>query len=89
MVQKSVPHLKSDEEAEAFLDQDLTDYLALDNFTEVRFAFLPRTKKVTFCVPAALLEAVRQQARQEGISSQQYIRRAVEKSLVAARQDSE
>ena len=38
MVQKSVPHLKSDEEAEAFLDQDLTDYLALDNFTEVRWS---------------------------------------------------
>jgi predicted DNA binding CopG/RHH family protein len=88
-VQKSVPHLQSDAEAEAFLDQDLMDYLALDNFTEVRFAFLPKTRKVTLRVPAAWLEAVRQQARQEGISYQQYIRRAVEQSLAAARQDSE
>ena len=70
---------KSDEEVEAFLDQDLTDYLDLDNFTVVRFEFLPKTKKVNLRVPEALLEAVRQQAKQEGISYQKYIRRAVDK----------
>jgi predicted DNA binding CopG/RHH family protein len=86
MARKSIPTLKNDEEAEAFLDQDLTDYLDLDNFTVVRFEFLPKTKKVNLRVPEALLEAVRQQAKQEGISYQQYIRRAVEKSLVADRQ---
>jgi len=86
MTKKSIPKLMSDEEAEAFLDQDLTDYLDLDTFTEVRFEFLPKTKKVNLRVPEALLEAVRQQAKQEGISYQKYIRRAVEKSLVADRQ---
>jgi predicted DNA binding CopG/RHH family protein len=86
MTKKSIPTLTSDEEAEAFLDQDLTDYLDLDTFTEVRFEFLPKTKKVNLRVPEALLEAVRQQAKQEGISYQKYIRRAVEKSLVADRQ---
>ena len=89
MARKSIPTLKSDEEAEAFLDQDLTDYLDLDNFTAVRFEFLPKTKKVNLHVPEALLEAVRQQAKQEGISYQTYIRRAVEKSLVADRQHPE
>ncbi len=85
MAKKSMPNLKSDEEAEAFLDQDLTDYLDLDTFTAVRFEFLPKTKKVNLRVPEALLEAVRQQAQQEGISYQKYIRRAVEKFLVADR----
>jgi predicted DNA binding CopG/RHH family protein len=85
MTKKSIPTLTSDEDAEAFLDQDLTDYLDLDTFTEVRFEFLPKTKKVNLRVPEALLDAVRQQAKQEGISYQKYIRRAVEKSLVADR----
>jgi predicted DNA binding CopG/RHH family protein len=89
MARKNIPTLKSDEEAEAFLDQDLTDYLDLDNFTVVRFELLPKTKKVNLRVPEALLEAVRQQAKQEGISYQKYIRRAVEKSLVADRQHPE
>ena len=89
MVQKSASHLQSDAEAAAFLAHDLTDSLALDTFTEVRCAFLPKTRKVTLRGPAALLEAVRQQARQEGISYQQYIRRALEQSLAAARQGSE
>ena len=55
----------------------------------MRFEFLPKTKKVNLRVPEALLEAVRQQAKQEGISYQKYIRRAVEKSLVADRQHPE
>src|SRR5262249_13582359 len=82
---KSIPTLKSAEEAKSLLDRDLTDYRDLDNFTVVRFEFLPKTKKVNLRVPEALLEAVRQQAKQEGSSYQQYIRRAVEKSLVADR----
>ena len=58
MARKSIPTLKSDEEAEAFLDQDLTDYLDLDNFTVVRFEFLPKTKKVSLRVPEALLARI-------------------------------
>ena len=46
MARKSIPTLKGDEEADAFLDQDLTDYLDLNNFTVVRFGFLPKTKRV-------------------------------------------
>jgi predicted DNA binding CopG/RHH family protein len=83
MAKKKVPEFKSDQEAEAFLEQDLTDYLDLDNFTEVSFEFLPKTKQVNLRFPEPLLAAVRQKAKQEGISYQKYIRRAVEKSLTS------
>ena len=83
MAKKNVPAFKSDEDAEAFLDQDLTDYLDLAHFAEVSFEFLPKTKQVNLRFPAPLLAAVRQKAKQEGISYQKYIRRAVEKSLLS------
>jgi len=81
MPKKTVPAFTSDEEAAAFLDQDLTDYVHLDNFVAVRFEFLPKTKQVNLRVPEPLLKAVRQKAKQEGISYQKYIRRAIEKAL--------
>lgn len=42
---KKVPKLKSDKEAEKLLEQDLTDYIDLKNFSQVRFEFLPKTKE--------------------------------------------
>ena len=83
MAKKKVPEFKSDKEAAEFLEQDLTDYLDLANFTEVSFEFLPKTKQVNLRFPEPLLAAVRQKAKQEGISYQRYIRRAVEKSLIS------
>jgi predicted DNA binding CopG/RHH family protein len=85
MPKKNVPAFTSDEEAGAFLDQDLTDYLHLESFSAVRFEFLPKTKQVNLRVPEPLLEAVRQKAKQEGISYQKYIRRAIEKALATDR----
>ena len=78
---KKVPELKSDKEAEEFLEQDLTDYIDLKNFNQVSFEFLPKTKKVNIRFPEQLLDAVRQKAKHEGMSYQKYIRRAVEESL--------
>lgn len=81
MPKKNVQAFMSDEEAESFLEQDLTDYVHLENFAAVRFEFLPKTKQVNLLVPEPLLEAVRQKAKQAGISYQKYIRRAIEKAL--------
>ena len=78
---KKVPKLKSDKEAEDFLDHDLTDYIDLKKFARVNFEFLPKDKKVNLRFPEPLLEAVKQRAKREGISYQKYIRRAVEESL--------
>ena len=43
---KQIPRFKTDEEAEQFLEQDLTDYLDPKNFTPVTFELLPKTKQV-------------------------------------------
>ena len=78
---KSVPHFASDEEAEAFLEQDLTDYLDLGAFRPVRFVFSGPTRRVSLQIPEALLEAVKSRARREGMSYRDYVRRALERSL--------
>ncbi len=80
-MKKKVPRFKTDQEAEQFLEQDLTDYLNLKNFIPVTFELLPKTKQVNLRFSEPLLNAVRQRAAQEGISYQKFIRRAVEGSL--------
>lgn len=78
---KKVPEFRTDEEAEAFLDQDLTDYLDLQNFQKVSFEFLPKTERVNLRFSGPLLAAVRAKAKQAGMSYQKYIRQVVEESL--------
>ena len=80
-MKKKVPRFKTDQEAEQFLERDLTDYLNLKQFTPVTFELLPKTKQVNLRFSEPLLNAVRQRAAQEGISYQKFIRRAVEGSL--------
>ena len=80
-MKKKVPRFKTDQEAEQFLDRDLTDYLNLKNFTPVTFELLPKTKQINLRFSEPLLNAVRKRAEQEGISYQKFIRRAVEGSL--------
>ena len=78
---KKVPKFRTDEEAEAFLDQDLTDYLDLANFERVSFEFMPKTERVNLRFSAPLLAAVRAKAKRAGMSYQKYIRQVVEESL--------
>ena len=79
---KKVPNFKTDQEAEDFLDQDLTDYLNLKHFEQASFEFLPKSERVNLRVSKSLLEAVRKNAEQRGVSYQKYIRLAIEQSLV-------
>ena len=76
-----IPEFRTDEELEAFLEQDLSDYITPENFKPARFEFLPKTRQVNLRFSEALLDAVRQRAREEGISYQRYIRQAVERAL--------
>ncbi|MCA9994529.1 MAG: hypothetical protein KDE56_02205 [Anaerolineales bacterium] len=80
---KKLPDLTNDAEAEDILDQDLTDYIDLENFTAVRFEFLPKTEKINLRVSRPLLEAVKAKAEAEGMSYQKYIRLVVERSLTS------
>ncbi len=78
-MKKKMPEFKNDQDAENFLDQDLSEYIDPKNFKQVNFEFLPKTKKVNIRFSEALLNVVREKAEQEGISYQKFIRKAVEK----------
>jgi len=75
--------LKTDEEAEAFLEQDLTDYLHAGNFKPYRFEFMPKAKSINLRISDDLLNAVRERAKRQGIPYQRYIRQALERAVAA------
>jgi predicted DNA binding CopG/RHH family protein len=63
---KKVPEFKTDAEAEAFLDQDLSD-LDFSQFKPTRFEFERKAGRLNMRLPDALLEAVKARARQRGM----------------------
>jgi predicted DNA binding CopG/RHH family protein len=82
-MKKKFPVLRTDEEAEAFLEQDLSDYLHAGNFRPVRFEFLPKQKSINLRLSEDLLNAVRARAKLQGIPYQRYIRRTLERAVTA------
>ncbi len=84
---RKIPEMTTDAEAEAFLEQDLTEYLDLRNWQKTGFEFQPKVKTVNMRFSQPLYEAVKKAAEQEGISYQRYIRQAVEQSLQMPRTD--
>ena len=84
-MRKKFPVLKTDEEAEAFLQQDLSDYLHADNFKPMRFEFQPKEKSINLRISEPLLKAVQANAKREGIPYQRYIRQALEKAITQKR----
>jgi predicted DNA binding CopG/RHH family protein len=77
---KKIPHFQSDEEAEAFVAEDISDYITAENFKRVRFEFLPKDTKINMRLPLSLLENIKQVAEKQGISYQKYIRMTLEQA---------
>jgi predicted DNA binding CopG/RHH family protein len=77
---RKVPVLRSDEEAEAFLMQDLSD-LDFSQFKPMRFEFEKKEAQVNMRVPESLLEAVKDKARARGIPYTRYIRMLMERDI--------
>jgi len=80
-MKKKVPHFKTDEEAEAFLDQDLTDYLHAGNFKAMHFEIRPKEKSINLRISEDLLAVVRENAKREGVPYQRYIRHLIERGV--------
>ena len=80
-MKKKLPILRTDEEAEAFLEQDLSEY-DFSQFKPVRFVFEPKTENISLRLPTDLMEAVRLLAETEGISEQAFFRAALEQAVV-------
>jgi predicted DNA binding CopG/RHH family protein len=86
-MKKRFPALKTDEEADAFLEQDLTDYLHTKTAEWMRFEFKPKEKSLNLRISTELLDAVRKNAKREGIPYQRYIRRALERAVMEPKRD--
>jgi predicted DNA binding CopG/RHH family protein len=80
-MKRKVPRFKTDEEAEAFLEQDLSD-LDFSQFKPIRFEFKPKQKSLNLRISEELLDAVRKNAKREGIPYQRYIRQALERAVM-------
>jgi len=79
-MKRKVPKFKTDEEAEAFLEQDLSD-LDFSQFKPIRFEFKPKQKSLNLRISEELLAAVRKDAKRQGIPYQRYIRQALERAV--------
>ena len=77
-----VPVLMSDEEAEAFLEQDLSK-LDFSKFKPMRFELQPKSERINMRLPKPLFDEVKARAQKEGVPYQRYIRRVLESALAA------
>ena len=77
---RQVPRLGSDEAAEAFLDQDLSD-LDFSQFEPARFVFETTSERIDMRVPKPLLDALKVLASQRGMPFTRLIREMMEREL--------
>jgi predicted DNA binding CopG/RHH family protein len=65
--------MTTDEEADAFLEQDLS-YLNFSQFKPVRFEFQAKAARLNMRLPAPLLDAVKARAKARGVPYTRFIR---------------
>jgi predicted DNA binding CopG/RHH family protein len=82
-MKKKVSRLKTDEEAEAFLAQDLSK-LDFSQFKMVRFEFEKKDKQINMRVPRPLLAAVKAHAKARGIPYTRFILETLEQAVMSA-----
>lgn len=84
LIRTKVPRLKNDEQAEAFLAQDLSK-LDFSQFKAVRFEFEKKDEQINMRVPRPSLAAVKARAKARGIPYTQFIRETLERAVAAAK----
>jgi predicted DNA binding CopG/RHH family protein len=77
---KIVPEFKTDQEAEAFLEQDLSD-LDFSQFKPSPFEFDKKASQLNMRLPQTLLEAIKGKAKARGIPYTRYIRQLLERDI--------
>ena len=79
-MRRRVPRLTTDEEAEAFLDQDLSD-LDFSQLEPPLFAFEKKSERIDMRVPKPLLDALKERASHRGIPYTRFIRELMEREI--------
>ena len=75
-----VPHMTTDAEAEAFLDQDLSN-LDFTAFKPVRFELREKDARVNMRLPQGLLDTLKARAAAERVPYQRLMRDLLERGL--------
>jgi predicted DNA binding CopG/RHH family protein len=75
-----VPLMTTDEEAEAFLEQDLSD-LDFSQFKPLNWEAFPKTARINMRLPEALMQALKARAAERGIPYQRLIREVLEQEV--------
>ncbi|MBT8440894.1 MAG: hypothetical protein KJO76_00800 [Gammaproteobacteria bacterium] len=78
---KRVPRFETDEEAEKFLEQDLSDYMDPRNLRTLKYEFQPKDTQLNLRLSKGLLKAIKRSAAADGISYQKYIRMILEQAV--------
>ena len=81
---RKVPRLRTDEQAEAFLAQDLSK-LDFSQFKPARFEFEKKDEQINMRVPKPLLAAVKARAKARGIPYTRFIRETLEQAVTATK----
>jgi predicted DNA binding CopG/RHH family protein len=77
---KHVPKLKTDADAETFLEKNLSG-LDFSQFKPARFEFQAKDAKINMRLPSKLLAAVKASAKSSGIPYQRFIRETLEQAV--------
>jgi predicted DNA binding CopG/RHH family protein len=82
---KRVPRFRTDEEADRFLERDLTDYIDRDFMQPMRFELKPKKSAISLRLSADLLSEVKSAAKRAGVPYQKFIRNAIEEAVHRAK----
>jgi len=77
---KKVPDFRSDFEAEAFLEQDLSD-LDFKQFKPMRFEIAKKESSLNMRLPSVLMDAIKAKAQSRGVPYARYVRMVLEADL--------
>ena len=78
---KPMPSLKSDAEAEQFVDSADLSTFDLSGFKPMRFGFEPKAATLNMRLPQNLLDALKSKAKAKGIPYMRYVRLLLESDV--------
>lgn len=81
MKKKKMPRFKTDEELEAFLEQDLSPYLHKGNYSDLKIIFEPKSEKVNMRMTSSLLKKIKKRAKKVKMPYQRYMHHLLEHAL--------
>jgi predicted DNA binding CopG/RHH family protein len=84
LMKKKMPRLRTDEQAEALLAQDLSK-LDFSQFKTARFEFEKKDEQINMRLPKPLLAAVKARAKARGIPYTRFIRETLEQAVTATK----